>query len=97
MSAPRYRPLKSCTCRVCGCTDERACEGGCYWIDAEQTLCSSCAGTAADLAYSLEWITMLRLRHGARESDVIAATINLADEALKRFAKRLRAQRRRKV
>lgn len=30
-------------CRVCGCTEERACpvEGGCYWV--EDTLCSGCA------------------------------------------------------
>lgn len=33
-------------CRVCGCTDERACPGGCYWVpDPEQLvdLCSDCA------------------------------------------------------
>jgi len=29
-------------CRVCGCTEFEACEGGCYWIDSEQTLCSEC-------------------------------------------------------
>jgi hypothetical protein len=29
------------TCRVCGCTDDKACEGGCYWVDYD--LCSSCA------------------------------------------------------
>lgn len=28
-------------CRVCGCTWENACPGGCYWI--EQDLCSECA------------------------------------------------------
>jgi hypothetical protein len=28
-------------CRVCGCTDERACAGGCYWVEAD--LCSACA------------------------------------------------------
>jgi hypothetical protein len=28
-------------CRVCGCTDERACPGGCIW--AEPNLCSRCA------------------------------------------------------
>ena len=27
-------------CRVCGCTDDLACEGGCYWV--EWDLCSSC-------------------------------------------------------
>lgn len=28
-------------CRVCGCTDDHACEGGCSW--EEEDLCSSCA------------------------------------------------------
>lgn len=28
------------TCRGCGCTDDRACEGGCYWVSDE--VCSSC-------------------------------------------------------
>lgn len=32
------------TCRVCGCTDDHACEGGCWWVDRD--LCSSCALTA---------------------------------------------------
>ena len=29
------------TCRVCGCTDDEACEGGCTWV--EEDLCSRCA------------------------------------------------------
>lgn len=29
------------TCRVCGCTDDHACEGGCWWVEAD--LCSTCA------------------------------------------------------
>ena len=45
------RPSEPCpgTCRVCGCTDDRACIAGgaatyftCHWIDDEHTLCSSC-------------------------------------------------------
>lgn len=28
------------TCRACGCSDDMACEGGCYWV--EPGLCSSC-------------------------------------------------------
>lgn len=28
-------------CRVCGCTDERACPGGCWWVEVD--LCSRCA------------------------------------------------------
>ena len=27
-------------CRLCGCTDERACPGGCWWVADD--LCSSC-------------------------------------------------------
>ena len=30
------------SCRICGCTDEVACEGGCSWV--EDDLCSECAG-----------------------------------------------------
>jgi hypothetical protein len=30
-------------CQVCGCTDDRACPGGCVWANAAATLCSSCA------------------------------------------------------
>lgn len=29
-------------CRVCGCTDDCACPGGCWWV--EDDLCSSCVG-----------------------------------------------------
>ena len=30
------------TCQVCGCTEDRACEGGCEWQNKEKTLCSKC-------------------------------------------------------
>lgn len=29
-------------CRVCGCTEDNACVGGCYWVDTD--LCSECVG-----------------------------------------------------
>ncbi len=32
---------KTDPCVACGCTDERACPGGCYWY--EPGLCSACA------------------------------------------------------
>lgn len=35
------------SCRVCGCTDDHACPGGCYWV--EEDLCSACAGNVIDL------------------------------------------------
>jgi hypothetical protein len=31
----------SAVCRVCGCTEWNACEGGCRWV--EKDLCSACA------------------------------------------------------
>lgn len=33
------------SCRVCGCTDLNACEGGCSWVDED--LCSACADEEA--------------------------------------------------
>lgn len=32
------------SCEVCGCTDDRACEGGCSWVDdpAGRDVCSQC-------------------------------------------------------
>lgn len=34
------------TCAECGCTDERACIGGCYW--SAPALCSACDPNADD-------------------------------------------------
>jgi len=31
-------------CRVCGCTNEHACDGGCSWVDID--LCSKCSNQA---------------------------------------------------
>lgn len=30
------------TCRMCECTEEQACAGGCRWVDESRTLCSAC-------------------------------------------------------
>jgi hypothetical protein len=35
-------------CLVCGCSDDDACPGGCYWVGP--ALCSSCAGASAGVA-----------------------------------------------
>lgn len=41
-----YHPLElgdeAGTCIGCGCTEERACEGGCAWMDPDRRICSSC-------------------------------------------------------
>lgn len=36
--------LRGPSCRVCGCTEHDACEGGCSWIEGD--LCSKCEGKA---------------------------------------------------
>lgn len=33
-------------CRICGCTELQACDGGCWWVGPD--LCSSCGGPPAD-------------------------------------------------
>lgn len=43
--ADRGEPLMGRVCRVCGCTDDHACPGGCYWV--EEDLCSACAAKEA--------------------------------------------------
>lgn len=30
------------SCLTCGCTDERACLGGCCWLNVEETVCTAC-------------------------------------------------------
>lgn len=35
-------PERPGACRWCGCTYERACAGGCSWVNRQQTLCSGC-------------------------------------------------------
>lgn len=40
---PREITPRAGTCRVCGCTEEKACApDGCGWTDATRTLCTSC-------------------------------------------------------
>jgi hypothetical protein len=39
-------------CRVCGCSDSRACQGGCTWMELDRKnrtgLCSRCAAAASN-------------------------------------------------
>ena len=34
------KPTTERTCLICGCTDRKACEGGCYWV--LPGICSKC-------------------------------------------------------
>ena len=36
-------------CRVCGCTDEHACNPPCAWFDSTLSLCTTCALAAEAL------------------------------------------------
>lgn len=40
-------------CTVCGCTDRRGCRCGCWWVDAERTLCSRCAHNVSVMVLAL--------------------------------------------
>ncbi len=31
------------TCWICGCTQDRACPGGCAWANLQRTVCTSCS------------------------------------------------------
>jgi hypothetical protein len=42
----RAEPVQ--TCRQCGCTQERGCEVGCWWVTAD--MCSACVGSLAEAA-----------------------------------------------
>jgi hypothetical protein len=33
-------------CRSCGCTDDRACPGGCSWVSLNPPICSACVDEA---------------------------------------------------
>jgi hypothetical protein len=33
---------ESGVCRICGCTEEKPCEGGCAWTDKTKTICTAC-------------------------------------------------------
>ena len=39
IAGPKPKPG---TCRICGCTDAKACAGTCWWVDKAHTLCSQC-------------------------------------------------------
>jgi len=39
---PRAKKLERGVCHVCGCTDDRGCDGGCSWADETGTICSAC-------------------------------------------------------
>lgn len=46
LSQPFFKRIWYRVCRVCGCTQENPCDGGCYWV--EEDLCSACSEVKRD-------------------------------------------------
>lgn len=67
-SAQAFPDPASWRCEHCQCTEEHACEGGCYWIHAR--LCSECATEAELLTYERD-IAPLRAYLRQRGDDLI--------------------------
>ena len=68
--SPKVTPGK---CRICGCTDERACAVGCSWI--QEDLCSVCA----DVERAIVDLFLPRSRE-AIEKAVLAELADLVEE-----------------
>lgn len=49
-------PKSVLSCRVCECTDDRACATGCAWVPGQLDLCTNCEGTDEDLEQTLNAI-----------------------------------------
>lgn len=58
-------------CQFCGCREHAACEGGCAWANAEETICTRCAA-AVDIASEL--VTILGVIAAAPKSGMRLAT-----------------------
>jgi hypothetical protein len=70
----------SAICWQCGCTDDHACEGGCYWIEPD--LCSACAKTDGVPDPLPEWrVRQLLIEQGDRLSELEEAYDDLISQA----------------
>ncbi len=79
------RPLQR-ACRLCRCTEERACRGGCSWISDRDDLCSRCwDGTIATPSRLLsDKVAILLVGAGGNGSQMLTglARLNVALTAL---------------
>lgn len=77
--------VKRGTCRSCGCTDNRACPTGCYWIDSTHTRCSNCPKvrivTEAERAAISELGEMAQLCYTSKSDAVKHLGILMAERA----------------
>lgn len=52
-------------CRKCGCTENRACPEGCFWVAPD--LCSACFLNMTDKELAEEGITVLQIESELEE------------------------------
>ncbi len=76
-------------CNGCGCTDERACEGGCEWVFISKPLmiCSACAGGERDLDATIRAACRL-LTNGLLHKMPPASAASAARYLLRKFRER---------
>jgi hypothetical protein len=67
------------TCRYCGCTDRRACEGGCYWVNPGY--CSACADRHMDqlVEAAAAWVEKNGMFTGAGRHRRLSGTMTCKD------------------
>lgn len=65
--------LAHATCRVCRCTWEDACRGGCSWFPGAGDLCSTCGLTAAGVAAKI-----VEIARAGRTGNILAAANEIA-------------------
>jgi hypothetical protein len=74
---------KAPTCRVCGCTDKKACPGGCFWIEPD--LCSACAKKMPIITMEMKKIITIGKDRTAIYMLKIKAPKHLAENAIEKF------------
>lgn len=72
---PAGTKLRHGRCAACGCTDTKACPGGCSWVDRAHHVCSACALLALASVDLSEPTEISRV--SAAEGDFVAVCVPL--------------------
>jgi hypothetical protein len=72
-------------CLICGCVEERACEGGCAWVDENVDLCTACCLKVPIAVLVKEQAREIALRRNVYRRKVRSGAMPLA-EATKHLA-----------
>lgn len=70
-------------CRLCGCTDDKACKSGCYWV--EPNLCSACVKKMPVITMEMKKIIVVGKDRTATYILKIKAPKYLAENAIEKF------------